>query len=302
MSRSIVRRASTAAAAALLVPLALASCQGSAPSPHQRPTTAAPTPTPDPHTADPDPRHLALGDCFTADRTSLLSDGRSPLLGLVHIVPCTSPHDAEVYGRFTYSGDSYLPAAKLRDIGAYDCTNLTTVYDMDSWTVSPTRDLARSLLPTRAEWAAGDQDIICYWVARDGRSDVSLRRDETTLDPDQYAYLDAADRPESALAVDPASQGESDLPSYQLWAGGVADSLTTETQLLRRRTWPARARGPVDALLKRVDTLAARWHDASQDSTPASVRRDTRALVGEDSLPQERAVRQALGLATARAR
>ncbi len=285
------------------MPLALASCQGSAPSNHRGHVTARPTPSADPHTADPDPRHLALGDCFTADRTLTLIGATMPLAP-VHIVPCTSRHDAEVYGRFTfYQGRLPYPSSEdLTDTAEGDCENLVTPYDMDSWTLSPTEVLARSLLPTRAEWAAGDQDIICYWTHRDGTSDVSLRRDRTTLDPDQYAYLDATDRPETALAQDPASQGENDLSSYQLWAGGMADSLTIEAQLLRRRTWPARARGPLDALLRRVDLLAGRWRDASEDSTRASIRRDTRALRSEDSVQQERAVRQALGLTATRAR
>lgn len=305
MNRSTVRRVSRAAAAALLVPLALASCQGAAP--HHQHRTAAPTastPAPNPHTADPDPRHLALGDCFTADRTLTLIGATMPLAP-VHIVPCTQPHTAEVYGRFTYyQGRLPYPAAdKLTDVAEGDCENLVTAYDMDSWTLSPTVDLARSLLPTRAEWAAGDQDIICYWVPRGGSPTTTvLRHDKTSLRPDQYTYLDAADRPESALATTPRSQGEDDLSSYQLWAAGVADSFTTEAQLLDGHHWPASAQGPANALLQRVRALAAQWRDASESASPTGIKRTTHTLQGENSVPQERAVRQALGLATTRAR
>lgn len=304
MSRSIVRRMSVAAAA-LAVPLALASCQGSAPHhPQRRVTRAATTPAPNPHTADPNPRHLAVGDCFTADRTLTLIGATMPLAP-VHIVPCTQPHIAEVYGRFSYyqARVPYPAGDQLADFADGDCENLVAAYDLDSWTLSPTTDLARSLLPTRAQWAAGDQEIICYWVPRGGGpTTIRLRHDKTTLSADQYAYLDAAYRPESALAQSPQSQGEDDRDSYQFWAAGVADSLAAESKLLQGRPWPVRAQGPVNALVQRVDALATQWRDASQGITLASIKRATHTLQGEDSVPQERAVRQALGLATTRAR
>ncbi|SEG86680.1 hypothetical protein SAMN05216223_117157 [Actinacidiphila yanglinensis] len=297
------RRTPRAVAAAVLVPLALAASAGcGGPAHHDRPAPAptSATPTANPHTADPDPRHLALGDCFDADRGLTLTGGTQPA-GPVHIVPCTGTHDAEVYGRFTYVEGGY-PAAQLRIIATSDCADLVPRYDMDSWTLSATAELARALLPTRTQWAAGDHDGICYWTPRDPPTTTRLRHDRTTSTAAQYAYLDAVDRPESALATDPASQGETDLSSYQNWSAGVADSLTTEEQLLRARTWPVAAQGPVEALLQRVDALVPQWRAASQQASPAAIKRTTGTLRGRNAEPQEQAVRQALGLTTTRAR
>lgn len=301
MARS--RRTLRAVTAAALVPLALAASTGCGGSNHHDRPAPAPTsatPTANPHTADPDPRHLALGDCFDADRTPTLTGGTQPA-GRVHLVPCTGPHDAEVYGRFTYVDGRYT-AAQLRDIAVSDCADLAPRYDMDSWTLSATADLARFLLPGRTQWAAGDHDGICYWIPRDPPATTRLRHDKATSTAAQYAYLDAVDRPESALATDPESQGETDLSSYQNWAAGVADSFTTEEQLLHARTWPVAAQGPVEALLQRVDALVPQWRAASQQVSLAAIKRTTRTLRGRNAEPQERAVRQALGLTTTRAR
>jgi hypothetical protein len=82
----------------------------------------------------------------------------------------------------------------------------------------------------------------------------------------------------------------------------VADSLTTEAQLLGGHTWPARAQGPVNALLQRVNALIPLWRDASQEATLDGIKHATHTLQARSATSQEISVRRALGLATARAR
>lgn len=292
------------------MPLALAACVGCSAdhasgdgTPHgstARAATTRATPSANPHTADPDPRHLALGDCFTAGRATVAGGVLSG--GPVHIVPCTGPHLAEVFGRFTYVGGPYPTAREIGPTADIDCANLATRYDMDSWTLAPAVDPVRFFLPTRAQWNAGDHDGVCYWAPRPGPTTVRLRRDETTLTADQYAYLDAAERPESALAQLPLASRDDDLNSYRNWTAGVADSFTTEEQLLDRRRWSARAQAPVDALVRRLRVLAPMWRAASQSPSVPDIKRRVRAAQAQGTTAQERAARAALGLTTSRAR
>jgi hypothetical protein len=303
---SFGRRTVAAAARGVLVPLALTACvscsvvgTSGGDTGSGSPASSAGTPSANPHTADPDPRDLVLGDCFTADRTTLLGGVLPP--GPVHIVPCTRPHLAEVFGRFTYVGGPYPVVAKVGIIAALDCANLATQYDMDSWTLDPAADPARSFLPSRAQWTAGDLDGVCFWAPAAGLTTGSLRRDQTTLPPDQYAYLDAADRPESALAESPQVQGEDDLVSYQNWTAGVADSFTAEAQLLSNHHWPARAQAPVDALVRRLGTTAPLWRTASQSPFMSEMERRLPTAQAQTTTAEEQAVRAAIGLTTTRA-
>jgi len=288
--------------AASLVLVLVAGCSGAkgggsgAASASRARTTAShrrPVPAP-----DPDPRHLVLGDCFTADHVTLR--GGIGATGAVHVVACDRPHDAEVFGRFIVAGPDYPPAPTWGPTADVDCGNLAPQYDMDSWTLAPSVAPVRSFLPTRDQWAAGDHSGVCYWVPAPGPTAGRLRHDKTTLTPDQYAYLDAAQRPESALAETPQRWGETSPDSYREWAGGVADSLTTEAQLLENHHWPVPAQGPAGALLQRLATLTPLWRDASRTVSPAGLKSALRSAEAQTTTSQERAVRAALGLTTAR--
>lgn len=249
-------------------------------------------------TSDPDPRHLILGDCFTAGRVTLKGGIGAP--GTVHVVPCDRPHHAEVFGRFIVAGSDYPTTRSWGPTADIDCGNLAPQYDMDSWTLAPSAAPVRYFLPTRDQWAAGDHSGVCYWVPAPGPAASSLRHDRSTLTPDQYAYLDAAQRPESALAETPRKWGENSLDSYQNWTGGVADSLTTEAQLVKMHHWPVPDQGPAAALLRRLATLTPLWRNASQMVSLPSLKNAVRNAQAQTTTPQERAFRAALGLPTTR--
>ena len=285
------------------MPFALAACAAThtsdvdttrSPSPS---ATTAVTPRPDPHTADPGPAHLVAGDCFDADPKTLAGGVRRQQT--ISIVPCAKPHLAEVFGRFTYVGGPYPEGNQAKDIADLDCATLATGYDMDSWTVGPTADPVRSFLPGRAQSAA-QQFLagICYWAPRAAPTTGRLRHDKATLTPDQYAYLDAADRPESALADSPDVRGSGDPNAYRTWAAGVADTYQAEAQLLTSRHWTVPAQGPVNALVQRIGVVAQLWRTASQSPSESDIKRGTGALLAQTTVSQEKAARAALGLAT----
>lgn len=262
------------------------------------------TPAPDPHTTDPDPRHLRVGTCFTAGPRTL-PGGVVNAGSTVHIVPCAQPHDAEVFGRFTEFPEPYPGASVVLDDAVRYCGNLVAGYAMDSWAFSAARNPTREFLPGRATWKAGDRGGVCYFVPQGSPVTGALRRDQKTLTADQYAYLDAADRFDSALArdsflTDPSVNHDARRDDASQWAAGIADTLTAEQQLLKSHQWPVRAQGPVNALIQILLTQAPLWRTASDAPSFAGVKAKVEAAERIDSTPQQQAVRQALGLPTVR--
>jgi hypothetical protein len=224
----------------------------------------------------------------------------------VRIVPCRQPHDAEAFGRITDVARPYPGPSEVRDDAVRYCGNLVAAYAMDSWAFSAAANPTREFLPGPAAWDAGDRGGICFFVPHGGPVTTSLRRDRQTLTADQYAYLDASDRVESAISVDPYSTDpavnhDARYDDLSRWAGGVAESLVIEQQLLKSHRWPARAQGPVNALLQVLAAEAPLWHDASDAPNLAGVKAQAAAAGRVDSTAQQKAVRQALGLAAARA-
>ena len=294
-------RMAVAASTVLLVPIlaGLAACSGSG----NGPAGAAPSSgkggavghQAQVQSADSDGRHLVLGECFTSDRGTLR--GGIQDRPIVRAVACTRSHDAEVFGRFTVPGPAYLTKDDWNSTADFYCANLVPRYDMDSWTLGPSVARVHYFLPTRPQWSAGDHDGVCFWVPASAPTAASLRRDSTTLTADQYAYLDAAQRPESPLA-EPPQQKDSNLSDYQNWAGGVADSYTTEVQLLKNHHWPVAAQGPVNALLQRVDALIPVWRNVSQTASLSAIESAVRSARTQTTTAQERAVRAALDLTT----
>lgn len=246
-------------------------------------------------------RSLVLGECFTADRRTLTGGVVPP--GSVRVLPCERPHLAEVFGRFTYAGRSLPAAGTLRQTAGIDCANLAPAYDMDRWTLPAATEPVHAFLPSRNDWAGGDHEGICYWASASGTPAVGTkRRDTTTLTSDQYAYLDAADRLESALEQTPPARGEATFFAYASWTGGVAESATVEAQLLTNHSWPAAARAPVHALIRRLGTVAALWRTASRTVTVPDLKNKIQAAEAVTPFSQDVAVRAVLGLATAHSR
>jgi hypothetical protein len=276
--------------------VSVAGCRGSG-------TDAAPTAahspvkvSADPHTADPDPRHLRAGDCFTADAATLA--GGTEAAQTVRIVPCAQPHQGEVFGTAALFDRPYPGATELAQDAAGYCHTLITRYDMDTWTLDPAARPVRALYPGKTAWQTGDHSAVCFFTARSGTATGSMRRDQRTLTADQYAYLDAEGRFDAALALPPEKLNSSNRPDWEQWTGSVADSLGIEEQLLKAHNWPVRAQGPVNALIQRIDTTTPLWRDASQTAGADDLLAGYAVARKHTLTAQESAVRAALGLTT----
>ncbi|MET8579584.1 DUF4190 domain-containing protein [Streptomyces collinus] len=237
---------------------------------------------------------LAKGECFDAPGGRLAGETRD-----VDVVPCSGGHDGEVFASFRLQDGDYPGDASVGDTAGARCYRLRDGYAMDGWAVPDDVDVYY-LTPTEKSWSAGDREVTCLFgsVTEGAALTGPLRNDETVLDADQVAYLKAAHLLDAALATAPDSAHvEDDLPGHKAWAGRISAALGRQAGLLRGRTWPAGARGPVRSLAAAADRARAEWTKAARSEDADAFHEHYDAGLG--LLDPEAAVpaRTALGLA-----
>jgi hypothetical protein len=114
---------------------------------------------------------LRVGDCFTEPGFEDLPDDGSEgeSSGVVDVVPCREPHQAEVFESLQMSGDGFPGDAAIRRRAA-DC-----VPAFEDYVGRPYRrsDLEITLYtPTSTSWRLGDRTLLCNLTERD-LSDVT---------------------------------------------------------------------------------------------------------------------------------
>ncbi|MFI8087267.1 DUF4190 domain-containing protein [Streptomyces sp. NPDC086080] len=237
---------------------------------------------------------LRKGDCFNSpgglegwtDRTAQVS--------------CAREHDGEVFAVVTLPGGAYPGDDSLSGTADERCYDLQDDYVMDRWALPATADVYY-FVPTRESWSLGDRGITCVFGHRDGRSRLtgSVRRDDTTLDPHQLAYLEAARVLNTALDDAPGTEfAEDDLPAHTAWAGEVAEAVAEQTRMLRAHRWPAGAHRPVSELAGTLAEAEKEWAKAAgaddADTYYAYSDRGLRLIDPRSSVT----ARKALGLST----
>ncbi len=234
---------------------------------------------------------LREGDCFNSPT------GLEGWADEATKVPCAREHDGEVFALVDLPGGAYPGEDSLTGTADDRCYDLLDGYVMDRWALPDTVDVYY-YLPTAESWRFGDRGITCVLGERDGRSRITgpLRRDETTLDEHQVAYLEAAAVLNAAL--DEVPEEEDDLPGHTAWAEGVATALAEQTRMLRAHEWPAAAGKPVGDLADGLAEAEKVWAKAA-----AATDEDTYFEYSDQGLtlidPKESVTaREALGLAT----
>ncbi|GAB3605287.1 septum formation family protein [Conyzicola nivalis] len=94
---------------------------------------------------------VAVGDCFND------GSGSSEEVSDVPAVPCSEPHDNEIYYLFDLAGDEFpADAEQLADTGCYDqfATFVGLDYESSALDYFP-------ILPTADTWSTGDREVIC---------------------------------------------------------------------------------------------------------------------------------------------
>jgi hypothetical protein len=238
---------------------------------------------------------LAAGECFDVPGDSL-----EGLTSDVDRVSCEDRHDGEVFGSVRMSGGSGFPGDDaVTDAADEQCTPLEEKYVRDSWALNGVD--VYYFGPTRQSWRWGDREIACIFGNTDGSGTLtgSLRVDESSLDADQLAFLEAMDAVDAVLWEEPEEYPEDDLRANQDWARDVHEVLGEQTGALRGHTWRADAGQPVAALVKDMEAAREDWAKAADAPDPNSYYTSSANGYGYVDGPTTVTARRALGLATA---
>ncbi|MEU1080083.1 DUF4190 domain-containing protein [Streptomyces sp. NPDC005908] len=206
---------------------------------------------------------LRKGDCFTSP------GGLEGWTTEVDRVPCAERHDGEVFALVTVPEGDFPGDDRLVDMGEDRCYELQDAYVRDSWAL-PGEVGVYYFAPSRQSWAFGDRSIACVLGREDAsRFTGSLRRDETTLDAHQLAYLEAAEVLNVALDEVPGSDyPDDDVSDDREWAGQVEEALAEQIRQLRAHAWPAAAQEPVDDLIADLGKARVAWGKAADATDP----------------------------------
>ncbi|MEU0966871.1 DUF4190 domain-containing protein [Streptomyces sp. NPDC005917] len=239
---------------------------------------------------------LSTGDCFDTPDGTLTGD----LVTDVTVVDCGQAHDGEVFATYDLKGSGYPGDTRIGDSADQRCYALEDGYAMDGWAVPHDVDVYY-LTPSKDSWGYGDREVACvFGNTTEGRTlSGSLRNDESVLDADQVAYLDAAHVLNTALgAVPEAEYVEDDLPGYQAWADRVTTAVTRQTAMLDAHHWGPDGKQAVHDLIVDLDRARSEWAKAAKakDADTYYTHYDKGAAL----LDPKRTVtaRKALGLAT----
>ncbi|KES04077.1 membrane protein [Streptomyces toyocaensis] len=215
-------------------------------------------------------------------------------------VPCAREHDGEVFAVVTVPDGAYPGDARLTGTADERCHALQDAYVMDTWALPGHVDVYH-LTPSRESWDVGDREITCVLGNRDAGAALtgSLRRDATTLDAHQLAYLEADRVLDTALDEMPEAEfAEDDLPGHRRWAGQVAEAAAEQAGMLRAHEWPAGARRPVRDLAADLDEAGEEWARAAEAGDAEAYYEHS--YRGWDLVDHDGSItaRKALGLAT----
>ncbi|MFD9462866.1 DUF4190 domain-containing protein [Streptomyces sp. NPDC060027] len=203
---------------------------------------------------------LEVGECFDTRSGSL-----GGLVFDVDKVPCAGEHDAAVFADLAVDDGDYPGDSAVVDAADQRCDQRQRGYAMDSWAV-PDDVAVYYFTPTSQSWRRGDREISCLFGNTDEKGSLtgSLRKDQLTLDPDQYSYLSSARAIDDVM--DGAPEAESvgdDLPGYKKWAASVSDTVAGEADGLPAHRFGPAARGRVAALAKDMARSAKEWAKAA---------------------------------------
>ena len=113
-------------------------------------------------------RLVLQGSCFESSQAQTLSPDNS----YVWVVPCTQPHDAEVFANQTVSAPSYPDEAGWTDLATKYCDPAFHTYvgsDMSTSSLD-----VQYIHPTSESWDAGNNQLVCFTVDPSGDRTTSV--------------------------------------------------------------------------------------------------------------------------------
>ncbi|MGW0846904.1 DUF4190 domain-containing protein [Streptomyces sp. NPDC002787] len=213
----------------------------------------------------------SAGGAFSVDKGQCFDTPTGSLEGYaydVDIVPCAGEHDAEVFADFLMPDGDYPGDAAVTDEADEQCYERSELYAMDAWALPLDVDVYY-FTPTRQSWRYGDRQITCMFgnVDAEGTLTGSLRQDGTTLDDDQFAFLEAEAILNDAFDKVPDTEYvEDDLTAHKVWASQVVRAHEQQTSDLRAHDWEPSAEKAVTDYAEAMDRAREEWEAASEAS------------------------------------
>jgi hypothetical protein len=100
-------------------------------------------------------------------------DSPADATATAHAVPCTQPHDAEIYGTFTAAGRAWPGAASLSAQARRGCQSRLSGYLNPQLATSGLAEFY--VYPNQGAWSAGGRSIICEIRGTHGKLTGSVR-------------------------------------------------------------------------------------------------------------------------------
>ncbi|MDX3646081.1 DUF4190 domain-containing protein [Streptomyces sp. MB09-02B] len=243
---------------------------------------------------------VAKGECFDSRSDSLEGYAYD-----VDIVPCDGRHDAEVFAGFAMpeddgGGRDFPGDDAMTDVADDRCDEYSKAYAMDAWALPVDVDIYY-FVPTRESWRYGDREITCMFGNVDPGAHLtgSLRQDETTLDDDQFAFLEADAILNGAFDTMPETEYvEDDLAGHKKWASQVADALERQAAALRAHDWEPAVEQEVADYAEALDEAREEWEAAHEASDAEDFNEHWDAAHRQTDGTLAITARKALGLAT----
>lgn len=234
---------------------------------------------------------LDVGDCYNPN-TKPVADGESGEEFAVEVVPCTEPHDGQVYGEFKVDDGAYPGDDAIVEAADARCPAEELKFAPDTWAV-PTGVSGSYYQPTKDSWATGDRLVTCTYTKDSGKITGTLK--SKAMNADQLAYLKGSSALYEALwANQPEADAvEDDLDGYKAQATAVTAALDTHLSALQGIEQPATVK-----LRSELDKANQAWKKAANaaDADAFYLAYD-KAFTGIDP-SKSVAARKELGLST----
>lgn len=107
-------------------------------------------------------RLVLPGSCFELSQTV----ASTPANGYIWVVPCTQPHDSEVFANQAVTASSYPDDATWADMATTYCDPAFSTYVGSDMATS--RLTVQYIRPTSQSWDAGNNQLVCFTVDPDG--------------------------------------------------------------------------------------------------------------------------------------
>ena len=108
------------------------------------------------------------GSCFDLAQT----EASTPAYGYAWVVPCTQPHDSEVFLNQTVTASTYPDDAGWADLASQYCNPAFKNYVGSDMNTS--RLNVQYIRPTQQSWGAGNNALICFAVDPNGSRTTSV--------------------------------------------------------------------------------------------------------------------------------